>query len=92
MRSVSAAGCLSPKLKPAAHWLNVFDPYDVLGYPLKDLWDITNDTEINDIPLNAGRFPVSMTPLSHNYYWTDTGFQSLVSAELQSILKAARAP
>ena len=83
---------LPAKLKLAARWLNIFDPYDILGYPLSDLWDEPNGTTIIDIALNAGTFPVSITPLSHNYYWTDEKFQSLVVAELESVLKAARAP
>ena len=35
---------LPAHLKAAARWLNVYDPWDVLGYPLNDLWDEAHGT------------------------------------------------
>lgn len=79
-------------LKATARWLNVYDPYDILGYPLSDLWDQAHGTEIEDVALEVGMPGLSITPLSHTFYWTDAGFQSLVGNELRRMLEAAREP
>ena len=81
---------LPAHLKAAARWLNVYDPYDILGYPLSDLWDEPHGTTIDDIALKVGMPGISMTPLSHSCYWTDSGFQALVVRELRLVLAAAR--
>lgn len=78
-------------LRAAARWLNVYDPYDILGYPLNDLWDEAHGTAIDDVALEVGMPGISMTPLSHTRYWTDPAFQSLVAGELRRVLAAARA-
>jgi hypothetical protein len=72
--------------KAAARWLNVYDPYDILGYPLNNLWDEAHGTTIDDVTLEVGMPVLSMTPLSHTRYWTDSEFQSLVARELQKVL------
>ncbi len=81
---------LPQKLKDVAQWINIYDPYDVLGYPLSNLFDVWNETTIVDLALEAGPLLISRTPLSHNYYWTDGGFQKLVANELLKVLEAAR--
>jgi hypothetical protein len=81
---------LPQKLRDAAQWVNIYDPFDILGYPLSNLFDVWNDTEIIDITLDAGPFPISKTPLSHNYYWTDGAFQSMVVDELKRVLASSR--
>jgi hypothetical protein len=81
---------LRAELKATARWLNVYDPYDILGYPLNDLWDESHGTTIEDVALEVGMPGLSMTPLSHTFYWTDAGFQSLVGKELLRMLGAAR--
>ncbi len=81
---------LRTELKAAARWLNVYDPYDILGYPLRDLWDESHGTTIDDVALEVGLRGPSMTPLSHNAYWTDARFQSMIARELQRVLAAAR--
>lgn len=81
---------LPARLKAAARWLNVYDPCDILGYPLNDLWDERHGTTIDDVALAVGAFPISRTPVSHTRYWTDGGFQALVVRELRRVLEAAR--
>jgi hypothetical protein len=81
---------LRAEFKAVARWLNVYDPYDILGYPLNDLWDEPHGTQIDDFALEVGMPGLSMTPLSHTFYWTDAGFQSLVTTELRRMLGAAR--
>ena len=81
---------LAARLSAAARWLNVYDPYDILGYPLGGLWDETHGTRIEDIAMEVGMPGLSMTPLSHTFYWADAGFQSLLAGELRRMLEAAR--
>ncbi len=81
---------LRAELRATARWLNVYDPYDILGYPLNDLWDESHGTTIDDVALEVGMPGLSMTPLSHTFYWTDSAFQSLVGNELRRMLEAAR--
>jgi hypothetical protein len=80
---------LAPQFKRVARWLNVYDPYDILGYPLNHLWDESHGTKIDDVALEVGMPGLSMTPLSHTFYWTDAAFQSLVASELRRMLDAA---
>ncbi|MGH7655589.1 MAG: hypothetical protein ACREN6_13090 [Gemmatimonadaceae bacterium] len=77
---------LAESLKRVARWLNVYDPYDILGYPLSGLWDETHGTTIEDVAMEVGMPGLSMTPLSHTFYWTDGGFQALVGGELKRML------
>jgi hypothetical protein len=77
---------LPPQLRSVARWLNVYDPDDLLGYPLANVWDDTKGTVIEDVTVNAGIFPLSETPLSHGFYDRDAGFVRLVAAEMQKVL------
>jgi hypothetical protein len=81
---------LPPSLCDSARWLNIYDPYDILGYPLNDIWDEKHGTTIDDVTLEVGMPGLSMTPLSHTFYWNDGGFQSMVAGELKRVLAAAR--
>lgn len=54
-------------------WLNIYDPDDVLGWPLQPLSDGYREL-VEDRAINAGRGPVqwlvkSWNPWSHNIYW-----------------------
>lgn len=60
---------------PLFRWLNLYDPDDVLGWPLQPL-SAGYRTLVEDRTLNAGRGAVnwllkSWNPLSHNSYWQD---------------------
>lgn len=65
---------LPPPLAALASWKNVYDPDDVLGYPLQHIWDDTQGTIIEDITINAGVWPMSETPFSHTLYNKDDDF------------------
>ena len=78
---------LPPQLRPVARWLNVYDPDDLLGYPLADVWDDLKGTVIDDVAINAGPFPLSETPLSHGYYDKDADFVRLAAGELAKVLE-----
>jgi hypothetical protein len=77
--------------KPAAAWENVYDPDDVLGYPLNGLWDETQGTVITDLPINAGGalgLP-GESPLSHVLYDRDGDFLQIVERRLRMVLDVA---
>jgi hypothetical protein len=72
-------------------WVNVFDPDDVLGWPLEPLSDGYRAL-VEDRSINAGRGMVdwilkSWNPLSHELYWEDPEVLKLVTTML---LAAAR--
>lgn len=59
----------------AFRWLNIYDPDDVLGWPLQPLSD-SYDKLVEDRAINAGQGLAnfllnSWNPLSHTAYWTD---------------------
>jgi hypothetical protein len=60
---------------PLFHWLNLYDPDDVLGWPLQPL-SPGYRALVEDRAMNAGQGAVawmlkSWNPLSHNSYWQD---------------------
>lgn len=73
-------------LKSEVKWQNVYDPDDVLGYPLETIWDDLQGTVITDITINAGVFPISETPLSHIAYWVDSDFLNIVEERVKALL------
>lgn len=81
---------LAPHLRERARWLNVYDPFDILAYPLNNLWDEKHGTKIDDVALEVGIPGISETPLSHECYWTDRTFHALVAGELRRVLNAGR--
>lgn len=61
---------------PSFKWLNLYDPDDVLGWPLQPLYDDVDARLVEDRAINAGQGAVnwilkSWNPLSHSTYWTD---------------------
>lgn len=59
----------------AFRWLNIYDPDDVLGWPLQPL-SASYEKLVEDRAINAGQglanfLLTSWNPLSHTAYWTD---------------------
>ena len=79
---------LAPRLRAVATWLNVYDPDDLLGYPIGDVWDVTHGTTITDVPLEVGGALVGWTPWVHTRYDTDAGFVALVRDVIARVLAA----
>jgi len=75
--------------KKTAHWINVYDPDDVLGYPLNTIWTKRNRTVIEDVTVNAGPLILSGTPLSHIFYNEDNSFQKIVMKQINAVLNAS---
>ncbi|GLS82874.1 hypothetical protein [Paraferrimonas haliotis] len=71
--------------KPNAdfQWLNIYDPDDVLGWPLKQLGP--SFEWVQDKPLQVGNLLSGWTPLSHSAYWND----KKVLASITPLIKQA---
>lgn len=79
---------LPPHLRAVARWLNVYDPDDLLGYPIADAWDELHGSRIDDVAVNIGIFPLSETPFAHTLYDRDGSFLKLVVAEIRKVMEA----
>lgn len=77
---------LPASYQAVARWLNVYDPYDVLGYPLATLWDDAHGTTIDDVTVDAGPWPISKTPFSHTRYDESAALLELVDGEMRRVL------
>lgn len=68
-----------PRIK--GEWVNMFDPDDVIAYPLQGLSDsyqkLVRDEEVSLRPWWAG-----MTPLSHVWYWNDSRVMDSIGRSL----------
>lgn len=70
----------------AAKWLNLYDPDDVLGYPLRPLSDEFAAC-VEDVAVDAGPVLRSWNPLSHTEYWTDNDVTRPTAELIHRILK-----
>lgn len=74
-------------LRDRAHWINVFSPTDVLGWPLKPLNASYDESVTEDVELRVGGLLDSWNPLSHAAYWEDEAFAALTAGLLQDLLE-----
>ncbi|MCI0534801.1 MAG: hypothetical protein L0Z50_06210, partial [Verrucomicrobiales bacterium] len=80
---------LAGNVRAAARWLNLYDPDDVLGYPIKPLCPrYADNAQIEDHAINVGDLLTSWNPLSHTDYWTDNDFTKPVARLIEAILSA----
>lgn len=70
----------------AAKWINIYDPDDVLAYPLRPLSREYGDTVRADIPANIGGIATSWNPASHTHYFSDHDVTKRVSDLLSGLL------
>jgi hypothetical protein len=58
-----------PSLEPV--WINLYDPDDVIGYPLRPLNAAYHAAVTEDRPVDVGSIFTRWNPLSHMGYWDD---------------------
>lgn len=58
-----------PEIK--AEWINLYDPDDVIAYPLKSLCARYRAAVTEDCPVDVGSILERWNPLSHLGYWND---------------------
>lgn len=73
-------------LRRAARWLNLYDPDDVLGWPLATLSDDYAQSPVEDIAVNAGGLLWSWNPKSHTEYWGDDSVVTHVVGLIEDLL------
>jgi hypothetical protein len=54
----------------SGEWVNIFDPDDIAGAPLKNLNALYRKQIAEDRQLSVGPWWLSWTPLSHPWYWS----------------------
>jgi len=79
---------LPDRYQNEAQWLNLFDPDDVLGYPLKPLNAAYARIVTEDIAIDVGNPFIGWTPVSHTQYWTDNDLTRRVAELLRKLLAA----
>jgi len=75
----------------AARWINVYDPDDVIGYPLKELNASYRRAVTEDRPVSAGSLWTGWTPLSHTGYWSNERLAVSIAADLAASYQQASA-
>jgi hypothetical protein len=69
-------------------WINIYDPQDVIGYPLKKLNQQFGQAVYADKVINAGQawkfwqWPKQASPLSHTLYWEDKTVAEIVGRKV----------
>lgn len=73
---------------PDGLWINMYDPQDIIGYPVKPLNPQHNAAVFADVVLNAGnawkfwQWWKQATPLSHNLYWEDKTVAEIIGRKV----------
>lgn len=90
-------GVTLPSLRSASRWLNFLDSDDVLGWPVRPLYeqnapDLTPEQRetvqrIEDHEIAVGGLGSSWNPASHGAYWDDDDFVAPVAAYLHRLLR-----
>jgi hypothetical protein len=75
----------------AARWVNVYDPDDVIGYPLRELNAAYRRAVTQDRPVSAGSIWTGWTPLSHVGYWDNARLAASIASDLAGAWERASA-
>lgn len=68
-------------------WLNFFDVHDVLGYPLRDMYDKDESSWIEDKNIRVSGWLKRWNPLSHSQYWVSNSVINPIAQEIVKLLK-----
>lgn len=75
------------ELAEVTRWLNLYDPDDVFGYPIRPIGPKYAAVVDEDRAINAGGLFRSWNPTSHTAYWTDNDVTRPVAELLAKTLK-----
>lgn len=78
-----------PELRP--RWINVYDPDDVIGYPLKPLNARYDAAVDEDRAVDAGSWLTRWNPLSHTGYWKDRAVAEAIGADVAEVWRRSSA-
>ncbi len=89
-------GVEHPAIRAAAKWLNFLDRDDVLGWPLRPLYEknigeltadqISTVARIEDHEIRVGSIFTTWNPFAHQSYWTDNDFTRPVASYLGALI------
>lgn len=65
-----------------ASWVNIYDPDDVIGYPLRSLNAAYARSVTEDRPVEVGSWLTGWNPLSHTAYWSNRSLANKIGADL----------
>lgn len=99
--NLPGTGVRKPAVRAAAKWLNFLDADDVLGWPVKPLYEkglasLTAPQRrtvglIEDHEINVGSLVTSWNPAAHQRYWTDNDFTRPVTDFFKDLIAAVDA-
>lgn len=75
-----------------AEWVNMYDPDDVIGYPLKVVNDMYDANVTEDLAVNVGNVLKMWNPASHTEYWLDGGVVARVAEGLVRVWRQLNTP
>ncbi len=91
-------GIRKAKLKEASRWLNFLDADDVLGWPLRPLYEKNRSQlkkgqqatidRIEDYEINVGSFVTKWNPAAHGSYWTDNDMTRPIAQFMRGLARA----
>lgn len=73
-------------LRPRCRWLNIYSRFDLLGYPLANLWDDAKGTIYEDVAMSVGGLLAPWPVTAHTRYEKSGRFVRRVAAELRRVL------
>lgn len=95
---VPGEGITKPELVAASRWLNFLDRDDVLGWPLRPLYEMSSADftaaerktidRIEDYEINVGGLLTSWNPAAHDAYWDDDDFTGPVANYLKKLVQS----
>jgi len=80
---------IHPAIEP--RWVNVYDPDDVIGYPLRSLNPRYAAFVTEDRPVEVGSWLTGWNPLSHTAYWSDRSLATSIGSDLARVWRQASA-
>src|SRR5467141_969815 len=86
---VAALAHHHPGLTPA--WINMYDPDDVIGYPLQALNSSYRAAVTEDRPVDVGSIFTRWNPLSHVGYWNNGRVADAIAESLAEVWRRSSA-
>jgi hypothetical protein len=78
-----------PDVRP--RWINLYDPDDVIGYPLRSLNAGYAVAVTEDRPVDVGSWLTRWNPLAHTGYWGDKGVAKRIGDDVADTWRRSRA-
>ena len=64
------------------NWINIYSPFDVISYPIKNINDQFNKSNVEDIPIICGGLLYGWNPISHITYFDSSQVIQLLTNKI----------